>query len=235
MTNSYTFGPIEMNESLTTPIERIRELIAGKTKAPLIARIAATTWAKSNTAAFELLIGLLLRDTEADCKYWEPSDSEVSQVIEIASEMFRVIRDGLKRPSVYQRALLGWQSTDEVDPDWIADAARQIYGSMDEVLENRLGYNVNDAILFCQRLIEVVIHVGERIKSTQRDGDSVQKLWRCFYLFPHATAQKYGLDEKKFLSYVSSLTSEFGKDYGTAEQILSDRPLRTKPFMKTRI
>jgi hypothetical protein len=95
-----------MTESLTTEIEKIRELTAAKTKAPLIARIAATTWAKSNAAAFELLIGVLLRETEADCKYWEPSDSEVSQVIEIASEMFQGIRDGLKRPNVYQRGEL---------------------------------------------------------------------------------------------------------------------------------
>ena len=220
-----------MNESLTTAIERIRELTAAKTKAPLIARIAATTWAKSNAAVFEVLIGLLLRETEAECKYWEPSDSEVSQVIEIASQMFQVVRDGLKRPNVYQRTLVGLHSTDEADPDWIADAARQIYGSMDAVLEDSLGYNVTDAIRFSKTLIEVVIHLAERIRSTQRDGDSVQKLWRCFYLFPHATAQKYGLDRKKFLSYVSSLTCEFGKDYGTAEEILSDRPLRIKPFI----
>jgi hypothetical protein len=102
---------------------------------------------------------------------------------------------------------------------------------MDEVLENRLGYNVNDAILFSKILIEVIIHVAERIRSTQRDGDSVQKLWRCFYLFPHATAQKYRLDHKKFLSYVNSLTCAFGEDYGSVEEILSDRPLRTKPFI----
>jgi hypothetical protein len=221
-----------MSESLTIEIDKLRELTAAKTKAPLIARIAATTWAKSNPAAFELLIGLLLRETEADSIYWEPSDSEVSQVIEIASEIFRVIRDGLKRPNVYQRALLGLQSTDEVDPDWITEAAKQIYGSMDEVLENRLGYNVNDAIRFSKILIEVVIHVAERIRATQRDGDSPQKLWRCFYLFPHATAQKYGLDEKKFLSYVNSLTCAFGEDYGSVEEILSERPLRTKPFIR---
>jgi hypothetical protein len=114
-----------MSESLTIEIDKLRELTAAKTKAPLIARIAATTWAKSNPAAFELLIGLLLRETEADSIYWEPSDSEVSQVIEIASEIFRVIRDGLKRPNVYQRALLGLQSTDEVDPDWITEAANR--------------------------------------------------------------------------------------------------------------
>jgi hypothetical protein len=220
-----------MNETVTTQIERIREFTAAKSKSPLIARIAATTWAKSNAAAFELLIGLLLRETEADCKYWEPSDSEVSHVIEIASEIFRLIRDGLKRSNVYQRALLGLPSTNEVDPDWIAGAAKQIYGKLDKLLENRLGYNVNDAIRFSKILIEVIIHRGEQIRSNQKDGGSVQKLWRCFYLFPHATARKYGLDEKKLLSYVSSLTCEFGKDYGTAEEILSDRPSRTKPFI----
>src|SRR5262249_8591781 len=153
----------KMNESAMTEIETIRGLTVAKTKAPLIARVAATTWAKVNAPAFELLVGLLLQESETDCKYWEPSDREVSQIIEIASEIFRVTRDGLKRPNVYQRALLGLHATDEVDPDWIADAARQIYGSMDAILENRLGYNVNDAIRFSKVLIEVVIHLGREL------------------------------------------------------------------------
>ena len=49
---------------------KISELTAAKTKAPLIARIAATTCGKSNSAAFELLIGLLFEETEAELEYF---------------------------------------------------------------------------------------------------------------------------------------------------------------------
>jgi hypothetical protein len=220
-----------MNENLAQEIARLSDRVAGKTKAPLIARIAATPWANSYTVGFELLIGLLLKNSEVDCKFWEPSDDDVAEVIRIASKIYNLTREHLKQKGAHQRALLGLTCRHDVDPDWIVNASKQVYAGMNSILEDKLGYTIDDSVLFSNLLIDLIIHASEKIKSAEKDGQSVQKLWRCFYLFPRAISQKYKLDQKRFLSYFNSLRCDFGKNYGGPEEILCNSPVSTKPFI----